>query len=210
MRYTTDGREVGPGDSLLPAAGVQIFANKTLQVRAYHPDYLPSKMVSATFFRVPKRIGVREIKLKYPPSDRYAGTGAPGLVDFQKGPSDFHDRAWMGFNGDDVDCSLDLGRRRSLKSLTVSLLADPGSWILAPRSIVVQASTNGKSFQEVGKLNLREAKSGDAGGQQYHKIPLTMAKARYLRVILENQNLPEWHPGAGTPAWIFVDELILE
>jgi len=32
-------------------------------------------------------------------------------------------------------------------------------------------------------------------------------KTRYIIVKAKNILLPEWHPGAGKPAWLFVDEI---
>jgi hypothetical protein len=34
---------------------------------------------------------------------------------------------------------------------------------------------------------------------------------RFLRVQARNFGpLPDWHPGAGEPAWLFVDEIVAE
>jgi hexosaminidase len=30
---------------------------------------------------------------------------------------------------------------------------------------------------------------------------------RHIKVKAKNTVLPEWHPGAGKPAWLFVDEI---
>jgi hexosaminidase len=35
-------------------------------------------------------------------------------------------------------------------------------------------------------------------------------KARYIMIKAKNSLLPDWHDGAGKPAWIFVDEVIVE
>jgi len=36
-------------------------------------------------------------------------------------------------------------------------------------------------------------------------------KARYIKIVAHNYgNLPSWHLGAGSPAFIFVDEVMIE
>lgn len=46
-----------------------------------------------------------------------------------------------------------------------------------------------------------------------HKImhkPLTAA-ARYVKAFAKNLGeIPAWHPGAGSPAFIFIDEITVE
>jgi hypothetical protein len=36
------------------------------------------------------------------------------------------------------------------------------------------------------------------------------ATVRYFRVVARKQLLPDWHAGAGNPAWIFADEIVIE
>jgi hexosaminidase len=34
---------------------------------------------------------------------------------------------------------------------------------------------------------------------------------RYIRVLAKNRgSCPDWHPGAGNPAWLFIDEVVVE
>jgi len=36
-------------------------------------------------------------------------------------------------------------------------------------------------------------------------------KVRYVRVKAENISVcPEWHPGAGGKAWLFIDEIVVK
>jgi hypothetical protein len=40
-------------------------------------------------------------------------------------------------------------------------------------------------------------------------IPAGASFKFYRFTLLNLKKLPKWHPGKGTPAWIFVDELFL-
>lgn len=41
-----------------------------------------------------------------------------------------------------------------------------------------------------------------------HSLAFDPVKARYVRVSLQPENsMPDWHPGKGKPAFIFVDEI---
>jgi len=36
-------------------------------------------------------------------------------------------------------------------------------------------------------------------------------QARYVKLIAKSFGaIPSWHPGAGSPSWIFVDEIVVE
>jgi len=36
-------------------------------------------------------------------------------------------------------------------------------------------------------------------------------KARYIRIRANNPGpCPDWHPGAGSPSWVFIDEVVIE
>jgi hypothetical protein len=42
------------------------------------------------------------------------------------------------------------------------------------------------------------------------EVAIPGLEARFVRVHARPQVLPEWHPGAGEGAWIFVDEIVIE
>ena len=51
----------------------------------------------------------------------------------------------------------------------------------------------------------------DANGCQDYTLTFSQTSAKYLKVIAGCcTSLPEWHPGAGHPAFLFVDEVIVK
>jgi hypothetical protein len=41
------------------------------------------------------------------------------------------------------------------------------------------------------------------------KFPANSSYRYYKFTVLNIKKLPDWHPGKGTPGWIFIDELFL-
>ena len=39
------------------------------------------------------------------------------------------------------------------------------------------------------------------------EISFAPVKARYVEIIINSSKLPKWHGGAGSPAFLFVDEI---
>ena len=77
-----------------------------------------------------------------------------------------------------------------------------------PVRVTLSISSDGKQFEELAPLThdlsadtdevvLREMTSRPGG-----------VEARWLRIVAESYGtIPDWHPGRGGEAWIFVDEI---
>jgi len=159
----------------------------------------------STFFKMDKNWSV---ELVNPYSDQYTGGGKDGLIDQLRGGENFADGSWQGFNGNDFIATIDLGKIQSISEISVGFLQAQRSWIWLPLSLDFSISEDNINFN---KLDTREV--GD-----FQKLEETMIKsfgtnfkktqARYVRIHAKNRGVcPEWHPGAGGKAWLFVDEI---
>ncbi len=210
VRYTLDGTKPESNDPILKEE-LMISGTATLKARAFHPDFKASEVIAADFFKVPKSFPVKDIRLIADPSPKYPGSGPAGLVDLKKGSeNNFSSSAWMGFNGQDFDARVTFKKAQTISQVTVSLLSNPGAWIFAPRQIEIYASDDGKDYTLHKAMKYEPTRSDDPGGQHYEAIRFPTLKTKYLRVLIKDHPIPEWHPGKGTPAWLFVDELIFE
>lgn len=82
-----------------------------------------------------------------------------------------------------------------------------GSWIHAPRSIVVSTSIDGTNFKEVQAMNYDAILNSK--GNISLKFP--KQKVRFVKIIVQNiGEIPEGYPGTGYDAWLFVDELSIQ
>jgi hexosaminidase len=144
----------------------------------------------------------RPITLSSPPHDRYSTGGAFTLVDGIRGSSRRVDNEWLAWKGD-VTITVDLGQQKDITHIGIGALGDTHSWIHLPREVVVSASNDGKTFREVGRIAPQAGASG--------KVDLrtaVQAAARYVRLEVRSAGrIPEGLPGAGHPAWLFLDEV---
>jgi len=80
-----------------------------------------------------------------------------------------------------------------------------------PTDLVVSVSPDGVDYREVGRVVnqvpddrwgvVRAEMVVDAGGEE----------ARYVRLVAHSYGtIPDWHPGHGGAAFIFVDEILIE
>jgi hexosaminidase len=146
-----------------------------------------------------------------PPSPRYPGTGTRTLTDGAFGSLDLHDGLWQGWQGADVEAVLDLGRPTPIAAVEGSFLQATRSWVLLPREVTVWLSDDGTTWREAGTATHdKPAERADPFVYRLTVAVPTGATAQWVKVQARNAGpLPAWHPGAGSPSWIFCDEIVV-
>ena len=79
-----------------------------------------------------------------------------------------------------------------------------------PKSISVYTSTDGLSYYK--RAELQPEIPAKQNGQFFKEFVLKFpeVEAKFVKVKAQNfGKCPPWHPAAGAPAWLFVDELRL-
>ena len=151
----------------------------------------------------------KDVKLLTKATDKYPVGGAKALADGLRGVDDYHFN-WLGFEGDDLIAIIDLGSPVMATSVTANFLQDQNSWIFLPTDFEVAISNNGKQFITVGKKQNKITNEQEIKIKPFN-ISFYPKEVRYLKITAKNiKTCPGWHPGAGFPAWIFCDELIVE
>jgi hexosaminidase len=151
----------------------------------------------------------RKVTLAIPNSERYPGTGAYTLTDSLRGSLDFHDGLWQGWEGDDLEAVIDLGRPTAIRELELSTLQAMRSWILLPKRVTMWLSTDGDAWRPVAdQTHEISQRRDDPLIHRFRQALPSGTHARYVKVRASNAGpLPPWHPGAGGKAWIFADEI---
>ena len=121
----------------------------------------------------------------------------------------FRDGHWQGFYGESLDVIIDLEQQQRISSVDLGCFQYNLSWILMPKSIRLFSSDDGLNFEEFVKYD--NTISPQKEGQFRHQYTFSCSiNTRYIRVLAENYGvLPDWHPAAGSQAWLFVDEIMI-
>ena len=166
-----------------------------------------SRIIDAEFHYIDAKVAV---KLEHPYSDQYEAGGPKALIDHQRGGDNFRTGTWQGYHGVDLVATVDLGSKMKVNRLAGSFLQEQGSWIFMPEEVEFFVSDDGKKFRSVGKaINYIDEKEEDAVIQELGVRP--RCEARYVKMAAKSiRTCPDWHVGAGQPAWIFCDEFIIE
>ncbi|MDX1912160.1 MAG: GH92 family glycosyl hydrolase, partial [Saprospiraceae bacterium] len=168
-----------------------------------------SQTVLVEFKRVRSNMRVLRYQSSY--SNQYTAGGEDGLVDGIRGGADFRTGGWQGFEGQNLDLVLDLGKSQKINRVRANFLQDENSWIFFPLKLQVEISDDGQTFSPAGE-SLNDVPPLEKGLLQKElQVQLNGKKARYIRVVgVSLGQCPVTHKGAGHPCWVFVDELSVE
>jgi hypothetical protein len=207
IHYTLDGSEPSL-KSPVYMRPFEIRKNTTLKAFAIGKESPRSKTIEARFIKVPKN---RKINLATSYAGQYAAGGDIALIDFARGGENFRTGKWQGYEGVNLDATVDLGSIQSVERIALGCFQEQGAWIFMPEKVTFLTSVDGTNFTESATL-LNDVDERDPGAvTKEFTISLKGEKVRYIRVIAANRGTcPSWHPGAGGKAWIFADEIIIE
>jgi len=204
LRYTLNGKTPDSTSNVV-SNPIVLEKSEILKIAAFKNGWLPSEILTREYSKVTQRITNFTIRQK--PSPDYAATKK--LFDLTEGSLSFKDGEWTGCFGYDLNTTIDLGEVKTVNNISFNTLEDVGSWILYPTNFMVYASnTKNGSFKKVDEIAI--SRKGEGGEPELKKVTLAIpnTEARYFKIIIKNHTkLPKWHPAAGNPSWVFVDEI---
>lgn len=153
----------------------------------------------------------RYVEYKHKYSPKYNAGYKDGLVDGILATPNFKDGRWQGFEGDNMDVTLNLKSIRRVKEIALRFLRNESAWIFLPGEVRISWSADGKEYYslDVSPAISADMPAGKGINTFTYSIPEGIG-ARYIRIHAKNMGTcPEGHPGAGGKAWLFTDEVIV-
>ena len=166
---------------------------KTLH-RALIPDVAKGKKV--TLLTKPKK---------------YAGENPQVLTDGSFGGTSFYAN-WLGFERNNLEAVIDLGSETTIDTISVGFLQVTNHIVFFPENVTFYVSTDNKTFKKVATVSNARPLSPKSKVNDIQQFVGTFpkTKARFIKVVAVNRGTaPVWHNAAGSPAWIFADEVII-
>ena len=204
IRYTTDGSNPN-WNSFQYSNPIKITKSQTIKAAFFENEKQKSASIEQVFY-LSKTTG-KKISLVNPPHENYSIGGSFTLVDGIIGSRTKFGRDWLGFSGKDLNATIDLGKLEQINKVKVGLLESQGSWIYYPKNIEVLISDDGQNFESVQQLNLSEIQN--VKGEVV--LEVKSRKARFVKIIATNLGkIPDENLGAGSDAWLFIDEIAVE
>ena len=112
--------------------------------------------------------------------------------------------------GNDFEATVDLGQLIEVKEIKASFLQDQVAWIFYPVFVEILTSSAGDEYNII-KTFIHKTKQNLTQEIKFFTTSLTDEKIRFIKIRAKSQGeCPSWHPGNGGPAWIFVDEIVVQ
>lgn len=204
--YTTDG-SIPTLNSSLYTDPIQLQQSATIQAIACS-DSICSNVIRSEFHKIPAKWDIH-ISSSYSP--QYTAGGDRGIIDFQRGGNDFRTGAWQGYQGENFEAIVDLKELTAVNVIGGNFIQDIRSWIWMPKKLKVWVSKDAKKWKAVASIENKVPSDSYEITTQELKAKIKRTKARYIRFEAEYfGTIPDWHPGYGGEAFIFIDELIIE
>ena len=175
-----------------------------------HPDMQTAGIVQPTA----TRLRVASISSVPMPSAPYSNDYPHLLIDGHRAVAgDWHHR-WAGYAAPDtVELQIALLGSYPLDEVVVGTSHSPADWVIKPLDIQAQWSSDGKrwsQWQHLEELNPVANLYTDSRRIAYTLQPQKALRVSHLRLrIICRPTLPPWHPYAGQPAWLMLDEVEL-
>lgn len=205
--YTLDGTEPTSRSTRYTKA-FDLKNTATLKSIA-RSDGVQSQTATANFYKIPDGLRPHRYNSRYSP--QYTAGGDAGLVDGIRGGSDFRTGDWQGFEGQNLDLVIDLGKSQKIKRLSAGFFQDENAWIFFPSKVQFEISDDGERFTPVGEVACDVQPEAKGSLQKDFTLDLKEKKGRYVRVVgVSLGKCPAWHKGAGYACWVFADEVTVE
>lgn len=116
---------------------------------------------------------------------------------------------WCGFQGDDFIFEMDMGEIRAISEISAGFLQYQQRWIFPPKTVEFMTSQNGMEYMSITNALCNELNKDDKIMKRIARAVYPGLETRFIKIKAKNTTLPEWHGRAGKPAWLFVDEVIV-
>ena len=208
IHFTTGGSEP---NAQSPAYTEPVLIDKTSVLKAVSIENgSPAEKTLSQSFNINKATA-KPVKYLVPYSENYKGSGEYTLVNGIRGSTNHADGEWQAWSGTNMAIVIDLQQATEIHTISAGSLQSAGSYIFLPKKVEFYTSDDGFNFNKVAEVvNAIDPLSGQKQLKEFTATfnPVT---AKFVKVVAQNLGrCPKGHIGEGKPAWLFVDEIIVE
>ncbi len=208
VRYTTDGTEPDSLNAPLFKGDVLLDRNLTIKTKAFKPGWISSDVVERIFFKAGFKPD--SVRLQEPPLSQFKGLGAASLHDGRKSELNFSTGDWVGYREKPMEAWFYFNKPVAVSSVVVSTLGETERYILPAQSIEIWGGTTEKNLKLLKRITPPKPEKHKPAYPQGDVLQFNPINATVLKLVVRPvMKLPPWHPGKGSPAWVFVDEVFI-
>ena len=208
IAYSLDGEDPHPDSNLYSVPFVYPKGVDLKAVPVLNGKYAGE--ISSADFLVHLGMG-KKVSIITKPSDKYAvelkGEVLTNAIGFTK---EYSDGEWLAFEGNDAEFIIDLEDEVIIKKVSMNFHNKVNDWIHHSNDVTLLGSLDGKSFSVLGAKKIEDIDRPIVNVAIDLAFDNPLSKARYIKVVAKNQIIPFGFSGEGNPAWLFIDEVVVE
>ncbi|MCP4975391.1 MAG: DUF4838 domain-containing protein [Maribacter sp.] len=173
-------------------------------------EYISSYAKALDVAKQPNKALGKKVSLLTKPK-KYANEDPQVLTDGALGGNGFYAN-WLGFEGNHLEVIVDLGQAQKISTISMAFLQVTNHVVFFPTKVTYYGSMDNQRFVKLGSVENANplTKKSKVNDIQYFDINKVNQQLRYLKIKAENMGQPPyWHHAAGTPSWIFADEVLI-
>ncbi|WP_338731884.1 GH92 family glycosyl hydrolase [Mangrovimonas cancribranchiae] len=182
----------------------------TLSVYA-EKNNIKSSVIVAKFNKINTNLSIT-LESQY--ANQYNGGGNNALIDGVLGTTDFRTGTWQGYHNTDLIAVVDLGKVKSINTISINFLQDQKSWIFFPTEVECWVSDNlNRFYKSLPKQSFNNKKQATTNQIKPATFNMNGYKARYIKIKAKTLGeLPTWHLGHKHDgrSWLFADEITIK
>ncbi|NLR60151.1 family 20 glycosylhydrolase [Chitinophaga polysaccharea] len=196
IRYTLDGT-LPTSQSALYTSPFEIHGTATVTAAVFKDNNMPGKPAS---LQLDDHLALgKKVIYNLPYSKGYPAQRESTLVNGYRGSLTYGDGQWQGFEGKDMDVTIDMDQVTALKSLSVSFMQQTGPGVYIPAFVEVLVSDDNKDFRKVKQIDNDIPVTQSTLTFKDFRFDLKEQLARYIRIHAKNQQ----------HGFLFADEVII-
>ena len=171
-------------------------------------EYLTSYAKALDVAKQPNKALDKKVTLITRPK-KYANEDPQVLTDGALGGNGFYAN-WLGFEGNHLEAIVDLGQLQQINSISMAFLQVTNHVVFYPTTVTYYGSMDNRNYSKLGDVRNANplTKKSKVNDIQYFDVNKVNQQLRYIKIKAENMGQPPyWHHAAGTPSWIFADEI---
>ncbi|SDG99993.1 hexosaminidase [Pedobacter terrae] len=201
IRYTLNGEKPGL-NSVKYTSPVAFHKSATLKAQHFMAGKPMGKMFEQVIIK--SMATGKKVTLTHDGQGNY-NIDAQRLTNGIQGSYLYNNGEWLGLSGDDFEALVDLGEEKTIHEVGINTLNYQWQKMHPPKLLVVEISTDQQIYKEVSKQTVFNME-----GINTASFKIMPANARYVRIKASNIGvIPNGYYGAGTKAWLMLDEIIV-
>lgn len=183
---------------------------KELQVLYQDTDLTTNSEI----LNIPNLIQNKSYVIQNQNSIRYKGSSisplTDGIIENPNITSSYAKRVWVGLEGKDLDFQLDVQNGSNYKNVEIRFLDLAESWIFQPQKVEVYLYYKNQKTPKKIEPPFVLVDRPTGGSIVIYQAQVDQKELLRFEIKARNQGVcPEGHPGAGKPAWLFIDEIMV-